>query len=195
MMTLCVVSSQAQIVKFGVKGGLNLNDMHIENGIDASSKAGFFIGPTIKVGLPLTGLDIDASALFDYRSAKLDVNDGVDNHKETVKQQQIAIPVNLRYGFGLGDAASIFFFAGPQFGFAIGDKEQSLCHDVAEWKLKTSNFSVNVGAGVMILEHLQVSANYNIACGTTGELSIKDIGKGAAKGKNNSWQVGVAYYF
>lgn len=84
----------------------------------------------------------------------------------------------------------------------MGDKEQSLWNEAAEWKLKTSNFSVNVGLGAMVLNHLQVTANYNIACGSTGDIrtsdvinSVYDFSKYATKGKNNSWQIGVAYFF
>lgn len=127
---------------------------------------------------------------------------GVVDTEQTLKQRQIAIPINLRYGIGLGSTASIFLFAGPQFGFNVGDKEQSLWNDAAQWKLKTSNFSVNVGLGAMVLNHLQVTANYNIACGSTGDIransivgNVLDLSKYATKGKNNSWQIGVAYFF
>lgn len=200
---LTATTAQAQI-QFGLKGGLNVSSMSLDKEVlDASNRCGFFIGPTVKFTLPVVGLGIDASALYDQREAKISANTSnntVSNiTEETIKQQQIAIPINLRYGFGLGDAASIYFFAGPQFGFNVGDKNQSLWKDAAEWKLKTSNFSVNVGVGVMALSHLQVSANYNIACGNTGEINsssdvISKLFNGAT-GKSNSWQVALAYYF
>ena len=45
--------AQAQ-VKFGVKGGLNVTNMTFTKDIfDASNKTGFFIGPMVKVSLPL----------------------------------------------------------------------------------------------------------------------------------------------
>ena len=189
---MMAMPSQAQLVKFGVKGGLNLTKMDMDNGLDTKNKTGFFIGPTMIIDLPLTGLDIDASALYDYRASKLEVYDEY-NATETLKQQQIAIPVNVRYGFGIGDAARVFAFAGPQFGFVI-DKEQSI-KQVADWKLKTSNFSVNVGVGAMVLKHLQATVNYNIACGKTGEITLRDTGHAISKGKSNSWQLGLAYIF
>ena len=170
---MMAMPSQAQLVKFGVKGGLNLTKMDMDHGL-------------------VTGLDIDASALYDYRASKLEVYDEY-NATETLKQQQIAIPVNVRYGFGIGDAARVFAFAGPQFGFVI-DKEQSI-KQVADWKLKTSNFSVNVGIGAMVLKHLQATVNYNIACGKTGEITLRDTGHAISKGKSNSWQLGLAYIF
>ena len=186
---MMAMPSQAQLVKFGVKGGLNLTKIDMDHGVDASNRTGFFFGPTMIIDLPLTGLDIDASALYDYRESKVEAY-GVS---ENLKQQQIAIPVNVRYGFGIGDAARVFAFAGPQFGFVI-DKEQSI-KQVADWKLKTSNFSVNVGVGAMVLKHLQATVNYNIACGKTGEITLRDTGHAISKGKSNSWQLGLAYIF
>ena len=186
---MMAMPSQAQLVKFGVKGGLNLTKMDMDQGVDASNRTGFFFGPTMIIDLPLTGLDIDASALYDYRESKVEAY-GVS---ENLKQQQIAIPVNVRYGFGIGDVARVFAFAGPQFGFVI-DKEQSI-KQVADWKLKTSNFSVNVGVGAMVLKHLQATVNYNIACGKTGEITLRDTGHAISKGKSHSWQLGLAYIF
>lgn len=190
---MVALPSQAQLVKFGIKGGLNLTKIDMDQGLDASNRTGFFFGPTMIVDLPLTGLDVDASALYDYRESKVDVYDENDI-QETLKQQQIAIPINVRYGFGIGDVARVFAFAGPQFGFVI-DKEQSLWKNTADWKMKTSNFSVNVGVGATVLKHLQATVNYNIACGKTGEVTVRGTGEAISKGKSNSWQIGVAYIF
>lgn len=99
-MLLTATTAQAQI-DFGVKGGLNVTNMSLSNDVlDASNRAGFFFGPTVKFTLPIVGLGVDASALYDQRSAKVE-NAGKED--KTIKQQQIAFPVNLRYGFGLGD--------------------------------------------------------------------------------------------
>ena len=194
--TMMFATSASAQIDFGVKGGLNVTSMSLSSDVfDASNQAGFFIGPTVKFTLPIVGLGVDASALYDQRSAKIGVenNEGELSGERTAKQQQIAIPINLRYGIGLGDAANIFFFAGPQFGFNVGDKEQKLWNQASDWKLKTSNFSINLGLGATLVKHLQVSANYNIACGTTGEVEVaKNV---FGKGKNNAWQIAVAYYF
>ena len=186
------VAAQAQ-VKFGVKGGLNITSMKFDESVlDKSNQAGFFIGPTVKFTLPVVGLGIDAAALYDQRSAKV--------ADETLKQQSIQIPVNLRYGIGLGSTASIYIFAGPQFGFAIGDKSKNIVDNALEWRLKDSNLSANVGLGLMLLDHLQISANYNIALGTTGEVDVPNAlgttwDTAIGKAKANAWQLSVAYFF
>ncbi|MDD7605650.1 MAG: hypothetical protein PUJ87_02995, partial [Prevotellaceae bacterium] len=64
LMLMGVSSLQAQI-KWGVKGGLNLAALSLKGDIvNSSNNVGFYIGPTVKLSLPLTGLSVDASALY-----------------------------------------------------------------------------------------------------------------------------------
>ncbi|MBR3399157.1 MAG: porin family protein [Prevotella sp.] len=186
--TMVAVPASAQ-VQFGLKGGLNVTSMSFsEKVLSKENRAGFFIGPTAKFTLPIVGLGVDASALYDQREAEVE--------GDKIKQQAINIPINLRYGIGLGETASIYFAAGPQFGFNVGDKEHKLT-DGETWKLSGSTLSVNFGLGVMILNHVQIGANYNLVCGKTGELSVLE-GAGNAlknKGRANAWQISAAYYF
>lgn len=199
VMMLSAASAQAQI-KFGLKGGLNVTDMSLSKEVfDADNQAGFFIGPTVKFSLPLIGLGIDAAALYDQRQAKVKGEVGYEQitiEERSLDSKYINIPINLRYGIGLGSVASLNFFAGPQFGFNVGKKHQELVDD-ATWNLKSSAFSVNVGAGVTIASHFELSANYNIACGRTGDVTFEDTVDKVFKkhGRANAWQIGLAYYF
>lgn len=186
-------------INFGLKGGLNVTSMSLDSKVfDASNRAGFFIGPTLKFTLPIVGLGIDASALYDQREAKLTVADA--KTKESVKTQAINIPINARYSVGLGSVASVLFFAGPQFGFNVGDKDVDLGGD-SRWKFRSSQFSVNVGAGFSFMNHFEVTANYNIACGKTGDATLSktlsEVVGSATKdnGRANAWQIALAYYF
>lgn len=199
-MWLAAGTAQAQ-VKFGLKAGVNVTSMSLDSKVlDASNRAGFFVGPTVKFTLPIVGLGIDASALYDQREAKVKLDDY--ETESTMKTQSINIPINVRYGWGLGSMANVFLFAGPQFGFNVGDKNQSIFKDAAQWHLKSSNFSVNVGIGATLLSHLQLTANYNIACGKTGDVTVTSAAGdiisdalGKDKGRTNAWQIGLAYYF
>lgn len=217
--------AQAQ-VKFGVKGGLNVTNMTFTKDIfDASNKTGFFIGPMVKVSLPL-GFSVDAAALYDQKSAdvKYEYTEVMYVDKTTdgsfllspsvdvvyqkssgvakVKQQSINVPVNLRYAVGLGSMANMFFFAGPQWGFNIGHKNYDTSFSNGQedhnfFSFKNSNFSINVGLGATLLKHLQVSANYNIACGKTADISygkaLESIAK--ARSRSNCWQIALGYWF
>ena len=192
-------NANAQI-KFGLKGGLNVTSMSFsEDVFDASNKTGFFVGPMVKVTVPIVGLSFDAAALYDQKEADVKYAAEGELGKVNVKQQSINIPVNVRYGFGLSSLANIFLFAGPQWGINVGDKNFKW-NETSSYSLKKSNFSVNVGAGVTLLKHLQVSANYNIACGKSADASLSkalDAAANAGKDKshNNSWQIALGYWF
>ena len=193
-------STNAQ-VKFGLKGGLNVTNMSFsEDVFDASNKTGFFVGPMVKVTVPIVGLSFDAAALYDQKEADVKYAD-TDGElgKVNVKQQSINIPVNVRYGFGLSSLANAFVFAGPQWGINVGDKNFKW-NETSSYSLKKSNFSVNVGAGVTLLSHLQISANYNIACGKSADASLVKAAEavtnaGKDKSHNNSWQIALGYWF
>ena len=197
---LFAANANAQI-KFGLKGGLNVTSMSFsEEVFDASNKTGFFVGPMVKVTVPIVGLSFDAAALYDQKEADVKYT-GTEGElgKVNVKQQSINIPVNVRYGFGLSSLANIFLFAGPQWGINVGDKNFKW-NESSSYSLKKSNFSVNVGAGVTLLNHLQVSANYNIACGKSADASLSkaldaDANAGKDKSHNNSWQIALGYWF
>lgn len=183
-------------VKFGVRGGANLVNMklsgNVVNNLQKDNRAGFYIGPTVKFTVPIVGLSVDASALYDQRSTEV-TNEG---ETQSIISRQLAIPVNVRYGWGLGSVADIFLFAGPQVAFNFSKDKY---FGATDWKWKESNFSVNVGLGCTILSHVELKANYNIACGKTGEATLwntaKDAVVGSVKSKTNSWQLGMAYYF
>ncbi|WP_315366142.1 porin family protein [Prevotella koreensis] len=180
--------SQAQ-VKFGLRAGLNVTDMSLDKKVvKTKNRIGFFVGPTVKFTLPIVGVGIDASALYDQRETE------IENSKEKIKEQAVNIPVNLRYGIGLGSMASGYIAFGPQFALNVGNKDEKLLENTT-WKLDNSTFSINVGAGVMLMDHFQVGANYNIVCGKTGELEIVEGVKTVLKGRANAWQIHASYYF
>ena len=194
-MTVMFFSNADAQIKFGVKGGLNLTNMSFSKDVlNTSNRTGFFVGPTVKFTLPVIGLGVDAAALYDQRDGKVD--------DTTVKQQSINIPVNLRYSIGLGDLAGIYFAAGPQFGFNVGDDSFNLTSTNSyanTFQIKKSNFSVILGDGITLLKHLEIGAAYNIVCGKTGEINVWDATKNAitssTRSRYNSWQISAAYYF
>ena len=190
---LTAIPSQAQ-VKFGVKGGLNVTNMSVSSDVySADNNNGFFIGPTIKFTLPIVGLGVDAAALYDERKGSL-VGSG---NNEEVKFKSINVPVNLRWNIGLGSMAGVYLAAGPQFGFALGDFSDAW--DSSSYKKENMNVSINLGAGLMLLKHLELGFTYNIQ--TKDSYTINEDYPGGNRGrevteiKTNAWQISAAYYF
>ena len=180
---------QAQGLKFGIKGGLNLTKMTFSKDVYSSdNQAGFYLGPTLKLSLPL-GFGVDVAALYDQRSAKVESNGQAGTGDEKIKQKSIQIPINARYNIGLGSEAGIYLAVGPQFGFPVGDKVYNT--KLGDYTLKSSNLSFNFGAGVYLLDHLEVGFSYNLAAGKSGDFKDhSDIDT-----HNNAWQIGAAIYF
>lgn len=174
------VPSQAQI-KFGLKGGLDISKLDTKV---SDNTTGFFVGPMLDVTLPIIGLGIDVAAL--YSQSGIDVN-----NKSSEKLKSVEIPVNLKWTLGLGSTFGVFIAAGPQFGFSINDGWKQLMEESNK-----SFVSVNVGAGLKLLRHLQVGVNYNIGASKLGDM-IVDSSEGKLRSgiRKNSWQVSLAYMF
>lgn len=177
---LLAVPAQAQ-VKFGVKGGLDISKLDNKVG---DNTTGFFVGPMVDVTLPIIGLGIDVAAL--YSQSGLDVN-----NENSEKLKSIEIPVNLKWTLGLGSTLGVYVAAGPQFGFSINDGWKQLMEESNK-----SFVSVNVGAGLKLLRHLQVGVNYNIGASKLGDMIVESAdGNLRSSIRKNSWQVSLAYMF
>lgn len=194
LIMMAAIPSKAQ-VKFGVKGGLNVTHMSVSSDVySADNNNGFFIGPTVKFTLPLVGIGIDAAALYDQRKGSLV---SMNNRSEDVKFKSINVPVNLRWNIGLGSLAGIYLAAGPQFGFALGDFSDAW--DSNFYKKENMNVSINLGAGLSLLKHLELGFTYNIQ--TKDSYTITEVYAGSSTDreitdiKTNAWQISAAYYF
>ena len=161
--------AQAQLIKFGVKGGLNMTKLDAE-GLKSDNSTGFFIGPMAEFTLPIVGLGIDGAVMFSQRG------------KDEFKQQGLEIPVNLKFSFGLGSMLGAYLAAGPDFFYNFKDLK------VEGGEAKKAQVALNLGAGVKLLRKLQVGLNYQIPMGNSFEIENVDI-------KNKTWQVSLAYMF
>ena len=161
--------AQAQLIKFGVKGGLNMTKLDAE-GLKSDNSTGFFIGPMAEFTLPIVGLGIDGAVMFSQRG------------KDEFKQQGLEIPVNLKFSFGLGRMLGAYLAAGPDFFYNFKDLK------VEGGEAKKAQVALNLGAGVKLLRKLQVGLNYQIPMGNSFEIENVDI-------KNKTWQVSLAYMF
>lgn len=192
------LTAQAQGLKFGVKGGLNISKMSFSKDVVSSdNKTGFFVGPSLKLSLP-AGFSADIAALYDERStdvsgSKTTAVEGdiitSTSGTETIKQKSLQIPLNLRYNIGLSSMAGLYLAAGPQFGFPVADKV--LKTEFGDYRLKDASLSINFGAGLYLMGHLEVGFTYNLAAGKSGEFKDwNDVDT-----HNNAWQISAAYYF
>ena len=168
---LSFIPASAQF-SWGLRGGLNLvnNDISKVSEESATSKdsyTGFFIGPMAELQIPIIGIGVDAAVYYSQKG--LEVTD-----EETMKNQSLAIPVSLKYSLGLGNFAAVFVAAGPQFDYKIGDLDCKFQdgNDVKEFALEQSTWSINIGAGVKLINHIQAGVNYNIPVSKEGAYKL-----------------------
>ena len=181
---MMAVPAQAQLIKFGVKGGMNFSklDTDVKSWYDAKeSSTGFFIGPMAEVTLPILGLGVDGALMYSQRGSG------------EVKQEGLEIPVNLKWSFGLGSMLGAYLAVGPDFFFNFNDTSHEYM------KMEEAQVSINLGAGLKLLKKLQVGLTYQIPIQDSHYLTnislapdAKASDVGAAQ---KTWQVSLAYIF
>ena len=184
MIAICCLAmampAQAQLIKFGVKGGLNLSKLSFSKEakdiLKSDNTTGFFVCGLLGFlfwAIPVVGLGVDGALLYSQRGE----NDW--------KQQGIEIPVNLKYTIGLGSMLGVFVAAGPDFFFNFKDMNKE------GFDKKSTQVGLNLGAGVKLIKHLQIGVNYQIPLGDSFDLKeLKDAGV-----KTKTWQISAAYIF
>lgn len=194
--------AQAQLLKWGVKGGVNLSDIDWKGGYEGNkdNSTGFFIGPMAEITIPVVGLGVDAALMYSQRGKEYDMEEGSGVTLDA-RQQGLEIPINLKYTIGLGSLLGIYVAAGPDFFFNFKDVELKGWKDTQNAgdliDSKKAQVGINVGAGLKLVKHLQIGFNYQIPLGdsfSTGE-ALKAMGEDIISGKTKTWQVSVAYIF
>ena len=187
-------SNASAQVKLGVKAGIDASEMSFSGDVfKKSNRMGYFIGPVLK--FPLLGLGFDISALYSKRNAEVNGTINGQEGKYKVSDKQIVIPVHVRYGLTF-NGGGIFAFAGPQFGFTLdNDEDKDLIDNVASWRSRDSDLSVDIGGGVTIGK-VEVTINYNVPLGKAGEVRVKDAADEVfSKGTYKTWKISAAYFF
>ncbi len=170
---LSFIPASAQF-SWGIRGGVNYGSNDItklteESVSSIDNYTGYFIGPMAEVQIPIIGIGIDVAALYSQKGIELP-----DTTK--MKNQSISIPLLLKYSLGLGNFAAVYFAAGPQLDFRIGDLKTTYKdgNEVKDFAFEKSSWSINIGAGVKLINHIQAGINYNIPVSKEGVTKMAD---------------------
>lgn len=203
-------AAQAQI-RFGIKGGLNLNSLHFNDAATTFSddnKCGYTVGVMTEFQVPIIGLCFDLSAMYtrmnsevlskaalpgniDSSLANMSTTSYITNNSnhENIGKNFLEIPVNIKYKFGIPVISNIltpYLFTGPSFAFKL-DKNK-----IDEMETRTSQVAWNIGLGVQLIRHLQISGSYGFGMNNVAKhwMNTESI-----KAKNNYWTVTAAWLF
>ena len=186
IVTIAVIPAQGQ-VRFGLKGGITINELKWDKNILSSeNKAGFTGGLMLEVGLPVVGLGIDGSVLYAHRENEM----YMDGKK--LKRDYIDFPINVKYKIQIPVISKIFapfVSTGPDFALLLSDS------DTGDFKTRKWNTSWNVGFGAELFRKLQIHANYGIGLTKAFEYINKEVESTTVKGKDKYWTITAAYLF
>lgn len=178
-------------VRFGVKGGITLNELKWDKDIvSKDNRAGFTAGLMMEIGLPVVGLGIDVSVLYAHRQDDMYLEDTYQDIK--LKRDYLDIPLNVKYKIQipvLSKIISPFVTTGPDFALMLSDTEK------VDLKTRKWNTSWNVGFGAELFRKLQIHANYGIGLTKAFKYIGKDIDSEPIQGKDKLWTITAAYMF
>lgn len=192
----------AQSLDWGIVAGLNLTKLKfsgsgagtVTDNLKSGNRAGWYVGPKIAFNTVI-GLGIDAAVEYSQRELEIDYN----GQAESEIYRTLEIPINLRYNFGFGKKAGLYIATGPQFGFAFQNMSWDNLGSGNNFDRSNLNTTWNVGAGLRLLNHLEIGIGYNFALGKAGKAIM---GKNAGSSndyeleyKTNTFQVQLAYMF
>jgi opacity protein-like surface antigen len=186
--------ANAQEVKFGVKGGINLSTLtgDIE---EASSKVGFQVGAFAEIKLT-EKFSIQPELLYSAQGVKTEFNDMDGSEENKINLGYLNIPVMAKYYV----AEKFSLEAGPQVGFLLSakndfssfDGEDSFSKNIdIKDNFKSIDFGVNFGAGYDFTENLSAGLRYNLGLSNILENEAGDN----FKQKNSVFSLSVGYKF
>ncbi len=191
--------ANAQDVKFGLKGGLNVSNFSGDTeGIDFKSRFGFNAGGFVEIKFS-EKFALQPEILYSTQGAKvknfdLDVDGiGTVNADVAFNLAYINVPVMFKYF-----AAEKFSLeAGPQIGFLVSAETKTKVEGYGSSKVdikdnfESIDFGLNLGAGYDFTENLSVGARYNLGLANIAKTEEGDD----SKVHNGVFSLSVGYKF
>jgi opacity protein-like surface antigen len=186
-------SAQTKMFRWGVEAGMNFNSLSFDKEMfESSNRAGFFVGPKVKLNIPLLGFGADAAVTYSMNGVNIVNQEGTSISKNL---SNIEIPLNLRYDFSLFKVLAIYLATGPQYNYCMSSDAT-----IAELYGNANGFSRstwgwNVGGGLELFDHLQLGVTYTIPISDSGSLTLADATNIISNYKQKTVKVRLAYYF
>ena len=171
--------AKAQETHFGVKAGVNVASVKVEDGDDLNSKIGLHIGGLAHIHIS-QHFALQPELVFSMQGGKAEDNDDVK-----LKLNYINVPVLAQYMINDGFRLQ----TGPQLGFLVGAESKAGDVEVdRKDNYSTIDFSWTLGAGYLFPSGFGVDARYN-----HGISNVSDVS--SVEARNRVFQFGLFYQF
>lgn len=183
-------SASAQF-RFGLKGGINVASASFNKEVLRSDNiTGLQFGPMIEAMFGKGGIGFDLSLLYSRK--------GIKTEPETIKNDYLEVPLNLKFKFGT-PLLNPFIAFGPYAAFCVNGNDKwhlkTNTTDIIK-QMKTQNFGagINLTAGAEIFNHLQIGVTYG--WGLTDDYQTFEAKKvDSYFGKLHTWQIHATFLF
>ena len=166
----------AQHAQFGLKAGVNVASLDVDDGNDIGSKAGLYIGGLAHIHVT-THFAVQPEIVFSMQ--------GGEEGSLKAKYNYINVPVLLQYMTNNGFRLQ----TGPQVGFLVSAENESGNVEVdVKDQLNTVDFAWSFGASYITKSGFGVDARFNLGLSDINESSPPKV-------HNRVWQFGAFYQF
>jgi hypothetical protein len=195
-MLLTATAAMAQTSsRWGITAGANFNEVHFkQTDIVPSKRAwGPQLGVTGEMNFSGIGFGVEGSLLYTLKQGKVNYGDrpvwaAVGAGNETVSMHYLDVPLHLKFKYNrLGGTESTIMpmlYVGPQFSFLVGANHKELN------TYPPVNVYLDMGAGVELMERVQLRAGYNFSVGQSFHTKMLDENFA----KNRTWYFNVTWF-
>ena len=169
---------KAQDVHFGVKGGINVSQLHFNDNISSESKVGIHLGVLAHIHTYSKTWAIQPELFYSMEGAK-----NVDNSGTDYNLNYMNLPVLLQYMFENGFRLE----GGPQIGFLLSANTKGGGVTVDDKGFKSTAFSIPLGVGYLTSSGWGLDARY-----VFGLSDVNDLHDGVTI-QSNVFQLGIFY--
>lgn len=189
-----VPQAKAQF-RYGPMAGVSITNLKFKQDLVTIDKTvGYSAGIGAEMMFPGIGFGIDLGLYYERRGAKANLGQkeiwsSQGYGKENIGLHYIALPLHLRFKYtrmnGLEDMIAPLVFAGPTFGFHVGNSK------LPAFDFSGGDLAVEFGAGFELFKHWQITGSYNM--GMTYVTKAKILTNYSARSRE--WNIRVAYLF
>ena len=180
--------------RLGLEGGIDVDQFKTnEHLFEPENRMGWFVGPKLKMSFLKTGLGFDVAALYHHNNLEytgttgyytLPSGIGVTTGDAKDDVHTLVAPLNLRYNFTKLKVIGFYVAVGPQFNWNIKD----ITSPYQSVDLEKYYFDMNFGAGIELLDRIQVGFTYKIPLQDMGKINGSTL-------EENRWTLRMGVFF
>jgi hypothetical protein len=173
-----LVNVNAQQAHFGVKGGVNISNLHYNVNQPSDSKVAFNFGVLAHIHASKTWA-IQPELIYSLEGAK----ETIANNTLTFNLNYLNVPVLLQYMFNNGFRLE----GGPQIGVLLSAKNKSGNSTVTNTNFQSTAVSIPLGVGYLTSSGIGLDARYVFG------LSNINTNRNGPTIQSNVFQLGIFY--